>query len=65
MAAGHSGAGSTFVEQDQTIGIKVKLSLEPSLALDHDIGALLLTGGRPLFYACSCGGQKSATRFRN
>ena len=41
MAAGHSGAGPTFVEQDQPIGIKVKLYLEPSLALDHDIGALL------------------------
>ena len=49
MAAGHAGTGPAFVDEDQTIGIEVELSLEPGLALDHDIRALLLAGVRGLF----------------
>ena len=49
MAAPHAGAGPAFVDEDQAIGVEVELPLEPGLALDHDIGALLLTGVRGLF----------------
>ena len=49
MAAGHAGTGPAFVDENQAVGIEVELPLEPGLALDHDIGALLLTGVRGLF----------------
>jgi hypothetical protein len=38
----HLGIGSGFVDEDQPLGIEVRLALEPELAAGEDIRALLL-----------------------
>ena len=40
----HLGRGSGLVDEDQALGIKVRLILEPRPALGCDVGALLLAG---------------------
>ena len=38
------GRGSGLVDEDQALGIKVRLGFEPSLASGCDVGPLLLAG---------------------
>jgi hypothetical protein len=42
VAAGHLGGGAGLVDEDQALGIKVGLGVEPSLTLAQDVGAVLL-----------------------
>lgn len=49
MAPRHIGAGLGFGDQDQSLGIEVELSVEPSLPALQDIAPILLGGVRCLF----------------
>ena len=49
VASGHVGAGPTLVHEDQPVGIKIDLALEPIPTLLQDIGTVLLGGVRGLF----------------
>jgi hypothetical protein len=49
MTARHVGRGPCLVDEHQLVGIKVELILEPSFALDQDVGAVLFGGMRGLF----------------
>ncbi len=49
VLARHSGGGPGLVEEDQTGGIEIWLTLEPGVALLQDIGAILLGGVRVFF----------------
>src|ERR1700712_3875093 len=40
--AGHLRRGAGFVDEDQAMGVEVRLSCEPRLAPGRDVGALLL-----------------------
>ncbi len=42
VAASHLGGGARFINEDQALGIKVKLGVEPGLALAQDVGTVLL-----------------------
>ena len=42
MAAGHLGGGARLVDEDQALGIKVGLGVEPGLTLAQDVGTVLL-----------------------
>jgi hypothetical protein len=41
MGAGHVGGGPGFVDEDQPLGIEVRLALEPLPAPLQDVGAVL------------------------
>ena len=43
-AAGHAGAGSSFVHEHQTIWLKIELPFEPFEAPPQDLGAFLFGG---------------------
>jgi len=45
----HLGRGSGFVDEDQVLGIELRLGVEPSLAPGGDVGPLLLAGVRRFF----------------
>ena len=47
--AGHLGRGAGLVDEDELLGIELRLGLEPSLAADDDIRPLLLGGVRGFF----------------
>jgi hypothetical protein len=49
MAPGHVGGSPCLVDENETLGIKVELILEPLLATYQDIGAVLLGSVRGLF----------------
>ena len=42
MAAGHVGGGPGLVDEDETLGFKIDLAVEPMLALPQDVRAVLL-----------------------
>ena len=48
MAAGHLGGGSRFIDEDEVLGIKVKLAIEPGLPPPQDIGTALVVRVRQL-----------------
>lgn len=45
----HLRGRSGLVDEDQRLGVEVKLAVEPSYATAQDIGTLLLRGVRRLF----------------
>jgi len=47
--AGHLGRGAGLVDEDELLGIKIGLGVEPELAADDDIRPLLLGGVRGFF----------------
>ncbi len=47
--AGHLGRGAGLVDEDELLGIKLGLGVEPGLAADDDIRPLLLGGVRGFF----------------
>jgi hypothetical protein len=49
MAAGHVGRGPGLVDEHATLGIEVELAIEPLMALDQDVGAVLLVRMASLF----------------
>jgi hypothetical protein len=49
MAAGHVGEGPRLVDEDQTLVIKIELTIEPALALSQDVGPVLLDSMASLF----------------
>ena len=51
MTARHVGRRPSFIDEDQPLGIEIKLPLEPGLALDKNVGAVLFLGMSGLFYA--------------
>lgn len=40
--AGHFGGGASFVDEDEALGIEVRLRCEPRAAPGGDVGAFLL-----------------------
>jgi hypothetical protein len=46
---GHLGGRSGLIDEDQALGIEVRLRVEPSLALRGDVGPLLFVGVRGFF----------------
>jgi hypothetical protein len=42
IAPRHVGAGPGFVDEDQLLGIKIELAIEPVLASLQDVRAILL-----------------------
>ena len=53
MRAGHVRRGPGFIDEDEALGIKVELALEPVLSPLQDIGPILLTRVRGLFLRVS------------
>lgn len=49
MAAGHVVGGPGLVDEDETLGFEIYLSVEPALALPQDVGAVLLDRVAGLF----------------
>lgn len=49
MTAGHIGGGPGLVDEHETLGGKIKLSVEPLVPLFQDIGTVLLYGMASLF----------------
>ena len=47
--AGHLGRGAGLIDEDELLGIKIGLSVEPGLAAGDDIRPLLLGGVRGFF----------------
>ena len=47
--AGHLGRGAGLVDEDEPLGIKLGLGVEPGLAAKGDIRPLLLGGARGFF----------------
>ena len=47
--AGHLGRGAGLIDEDELVGIKIGLGVEPSLATGDDIRPLLLGGVRGFF----------------
>ncbi len=47
--AGHLGRGAGLVDEDELLGIKLGMGLEPGLAAGDDIRPLLLGGVRGFF----------------
>lgn len=47
--AGHLGGRSGLVDEDQVLGIEVRLRVEPRPAPRGDVGPLLLAGVRGFF----------------
>lgn len=45
----HSPAGPAVIHEHQAVGIEIELPLEPGLAPDQDVGALLFGRMRGLF----------------
>jgi hypothetical protein len=45
----HVGCRPGFVDEDEAVRVKIKLAVEPALALSQDVGALLLDGVCSLF----------------
>jgi hypothetical protein len=42
MAAGHVGGSPRLVDEDEALGIEIKLAVEPMLPLPQDVGPVLL-----------------------
>ena len=40
--AGHLGRGAGLVDEDQALGVEVRLGVEPGAALGRDVGPFLL-----------------------
>ena len=53
MRAGHVRRGPGFIDEDEVLGIKVELALEPVLSPLQDVGPILLTRVRSLFLRVS------------
>jgi hypothetical protein len=53
MRAGHVRRGPGFVDEDEALGIKVELALEPVLSPLQNVGPILLTRVRGLFLRVS------------
>ena len=53
MRAGHVRRGPGLVNENQALGIKVELALEPVLPPLQDVGPILLTRVRGLFLRVS------------
>lgn len=51
VAAGHIGWRPGLIDEHQSLGIAVELTLEPVLARAQDVGAILLERVAGLFYA--------------
>jgi len=49
VPARHVGGGPGLVNEDQALGVEIKLPFEPGLALLRDVGATLLGRVRGLF----------------
>ena len=49
MGARHVGGRPGLVDEDQPVGMKVELVVEPGLPQLQDVGAVLLDGVRSLF----------------
>ena len=49
VAACHVGRCPRFIDEDQPLGIEIELPLEPGLALDQNVGAVLPLGMRGLY----------------
>src|SRR3954463_5932064 len=49
VAPGHVGRSPGLINEDQPLGIEIKLALEPGLAPLADVGPVLLGGMRGLF----------------
>ena len=49
MTAGHVGGGPGLIDEDETLGFEIDLSVEPALALPQDVGAVLLDRVAGLF----------------
>ncbi len=47
--AGHLGRGAGLIDEDELLGIKIGLGVEPGLAAGDDIRPLLLGGVRGFF----------------
>jgi len=47
--AGHLGGRAGFIDEDEALGIKVRLRVEPSPAPRGDVGPFLLAGVRGFF----------------
>lgn len=46
---GHFGRGAGFVDENQALGIKIRLEVEPRLSLPENVAPLLLAGVRRFF----------------
>jgi len=53
MCASHVRRGPGLVDENETLGIKVELALEPVLSPLQDVGTILLAGVRSLFLRVS------------
>jgi hypothetical protein len=49
VTARHVGGGPGLVDEDQALGVEIKLPFEPGLALLRDVGTTLLGRVRSLF----------------
>ncbi len=49
VAAGHIGRGPGFINEDQALGSKIELAVEPRAALPQDVGPVLLDRVAALF----------------
>jgi hypothetical protein len=45
----HLGGRASLIDEDQVLGIKIRLCVEPGLAPRSDVGPLLLAGVRRFF----------------
>ena len=51
MQARHLGGSARLVDEDQTLGVKVELAVEPGAATPQDVGTVLLRRMPGLFSA--------------
>jgi len=49
VRSGHAGRGPGLIDEDETLGIKIELLLEPGLAALPDVRPILFAGVRGLF----------------
>jgi len=49
VAAGHVGGGPGLVDEDETLGFEIDLTVEPVPALPQDVGTVLLDRVAGLF----------------
>jgi hypothetical protein len=61
MAAGHVGRGPGFVDEHETFGFQIDLTVEPVVPLLQDVGPVLLDAW-PVFFCASCHGDKEAVK---